>query len=49
MPRQKINDKDKKPTGTGIILSKRKGKILGPLPPHLKDPNNAPPKNKREG
>ena len=49
MPRQKINDKDKKPTGTGIILSKRKGKILGPLPPHLRDPNNAPTKNEHAG
>ena len=44
-----MNDKDKKPTGTRFIISKRKGKSLGPLPPNLRDPNNAPTKIKHPG
>ena len=31
------------------IKNQKKQHFLDPLPPHLRDPNNAPPKSKREG
>ena len=32
-----------------LKIKQKRGNFLTPLPPHLKGPNNAPPKNMREG